>query len=76
MHLVAKAIDFFVGRQLYYMSNIAYMVSLRITDVPRKVGLSLNVGWVGSPVACLTPFLFHTEQQGEKISKTLQILHT
>lgn len=77
MHLVAKAVDFFVGRQLYYISNIAYMESLKITDVWRKIDLSLDVEWMGSPITCLAPFLFHTEQQGEKkINKTLQILHT
>lgn len=30
-HLVSKAVDFFGGRQLYYVSNIAYMESLKIT---------------------------------------------
>lgn len=66
MHLVTKAINFFGGRQLYDVCNSAYMVSFKITNVPRKIGLSLGVEWMSSPITCLTPFLFHTEQQGEE----------
>lgn len=77
MYLVAKAIDFFVGRQQYYVSNIAFRVNLKITDVPRKIGFSLDVAWMGSPVTCHTTSLFHAEQHREKKpNKTIQILRT